>query len=76
MSRIGQKPIPITSGVQVDVAERQVRVKGPLGELAWRLADGMKVAVDDGHIQVSRSGNSPTLRALHGLTRARIVQPG
>lgn len=72
MSRIGQKPIPIKSGIEVKVADRKVSVKGPLGQLIWPLAQGMDVSVEDGKIQVTRVGNSPKLRALHGLTRAEL----
>lgn len=72
MSRIGQKPIPIKSGIEVKVADREVSVKGPLGQLIWPLAQGVDVSVEDGKIQVTRVGNTPKLRALHGLTRAEL----
>ncbi len=72
MSRIGNKPVPITSGVDVKVADRGVSIKGPLGQLEWKLADGMSVEVKDGALHVGREGNSPRARALHGLTQVEL----
>lgn len=72
MSRIGRKPIPIKPGVEVKINDRIVSVKGPLGQLAWNLNQGVNVEIQDGNVLVNRLGNAPTLRALHGLTRAEI----
>ena len=43
MSRIGKKPIQIPSGVDVTVAETEVRVKGPKGELKLPLHRHVRV---------------------------------
>ena len=72
MSRIGKKPIPIKSGVEVKVNGGDVNVKGPLGQLTWTLAEGMSVEVGEGTVQVNRGGETKTLKALHGLTRAEL----
>ncbi len=72
MSRIGRKPIPIKSGVEVKVHDGAVAVKGPLGQLSWTLAPGMSVEVGDGVVQVNRSADSKMQKALHGLTRAEL----
>src|SRR5947208_7511471 len=72
MSRIGRKPIPIPSGVDVNVSGDLVSVKGPLGRLEWTLVPAVRVAVMDGRVQVCRSGDDADVRALHGLVRAEI----
>lgn len=72
MSRIGKKPITVPSGVDVKVSGSNVSVKGPLGKLDWSLAQGVSVAVDNGQIVVTRSGEDRKLRALHGLVRAEL----
>lgn len=72
MSRIGRAPIPIPTGVEVQVQDRCVSVKGPLGQLNWILNPGIDVQVEDGVIRVRRSNDAPQYRALHGLTRAEI----
>ncbi|MGA6828660.1 50S ribosomal protein L6 [Nitrospira sp. NS4] len=72
MSRIGKKPIAIPSGVEVKVAGPTVSIKGPLGKLDWSLAQGVAVAVENGHVLVSRSSDDRRVRALHGLVRAEL----
>ncbi|RMH36289.1 MAG: 50S ribosomal protein L6 [Nitrospirae bacterium] len=72
MSRIGRAPIPLPAGVEVQVQDRRVSVKGPLGQLNWTLNPGIDVRVDDGVVRVYRSSDAPQFRALHGLTRAEI----
>lgn len=72
MSRIGRKPIPIPSEVDVNVSGDVVSVKGPLGRLEWTLVPTVRVTVTDGRVQVSRSGDDSEIRALHGLVRAEI----
>ncbi len=72
MSRIGKKPIPIPAGVEVTVNKDQVLVKGLLGRLERTLIPSVGVAVVDGQVQVTRSGDDPKVRALHGLMRADL----
>ena len=72
MSRIGKKPIAIPAGVEVKVAGPIVSIKGPLGKLEWSLAQGVAVAVENGQVVVSRSGDDQKVRALHGLVRAEL----
>ena len=74
MSRIGVKPVPIPSGVAIQVKDGAVHVKGPKGELAAPLGRGFQVSVDDAKKQVSvkRPGDERDDRARHGLYRALI----
>ena len=72
MSRIGRKPIPIPPGVEVNVRDARVLVKGPLGQLEWALSPGIQAQVKDGIVSLTRESDSVKLRALHGLTRAEI----
>lgn len=62
----------VVKGVDVKVDNQTVSVKGPLGQLAWKLAPGLKVDLKEGQIHVSRQNNTPPLRAMHGLTRAEL----
>ena len=72
MSRIGRQPIPVPSGVEVSIAPGEVRVKGPKGELAERIARDMSVEQEDGQLLVKRPSDRGPHRALHGLTRSLI----
>ena len=73
MSRIGNKPVAIPSGVTVSVEGNTVKVKGPKGELTQAFRPEMKVAVNDGKVVIERTGEEKAQKALHGLTRALIA---
>ncbi len=73
MSRVGKQPIPIPSGVDVNVRASDVHVKGPKGELQLQAALSINVTVDDGSVLVERSTESREARALHGLVRSLIA---
>jgi len=72
MSRIGNKPIEIPEGVEVEVEPGQVKVKGPKGELTQEISRDMTVEVQDGVVTVARPTNRGPHRALHGLTRSLV----
>ena len=73
MSRIGNKPIQIPSGVKLTVSETgDVRAEGPKGKLQWELPQGIKGTVKDNSLVFSRSGEDRKVRALHGLARAMV----
>lgn len=73
MSRIGKQPIPVPAGVQVDLTDNVIRVKGPKGELQRTLHPDMQVSVADGAITVTRPSDAREHRALHGLTRTLVA---
>ena len=72
MSRIGKAPISIPEKVEVKVDGNLVKVKGPKGELEQKIADGFTVAIEDGHIVVSRPSEEKESKAKHGLYRSLI----
>ena len=72
LSRIGRKPIPIPSGVQVSLDYRQVTVKGPNGTVTQTIHPEVIVKLEDGLVVVERSSSRKFHRAIHGLTRSLI----
>ncbi len=72
MSRIGRAPIPLPSGVDVQVAEGHVTVKGPKGTLERDLPQDITLRHDDGVLLVERPDDERHHRALHGLTRSLV----
>ena len=74
MSRIGKAPIALPKGVEVKVDEKTntVTVKGPKGQLQQTVNPDIHVAVEDGHVVVSRPSDDREHRAQHGLYRALI----
>ncbi len=74
MSRIGRMPIPVPAGVDVAIDGRDVRVKGPKGELALTVVPPIMVEkAEDGTLAVSRPDDERASRSLHGLTRTLIA---
>lgn len=72
MSRIGRSPVNIPGGVQVSIDGPTVRVKGPKGELTRTFRPEITVRQDAGQLIVERQSDAPSVRALHGLTRALL----
>ena len=71
MSRVGNNPIKIPEGVNVDIQEESITVKGKLGELT-QLYDQVSFSIKDSMITVSRPSNSKENRAKHGLYRSLL----
>ena len=67
MSRIGKKPIPLPSGVKVQIGET-LEVTGPKGRLTVPIPPGISLKQADGKLEVHRADDEQA--ALHGLTRA------
>ena len=75
MSRIGNKPIPIPSGVKVTIDDRTVSVEGPVGKLSWKYREEIGVTIDESSktVLVTRFNDERFNRSLHGLTRSLIA---
>ncbi len=72
MSRIGKKPISITSGVKVTLKGQNITVEGPKGRLERTIHDQVEVKMEADQLLVSlRSEKFDT--AFQGLTRALIA---
>jgi large subunit ribosomal protein L6 len=72
MSRIGKKPIPLPSGVEVTINGSNVAVKGPKGSLALVAPEDIVIAQEGDELVVSRPDDERRHRALHGLTRSLV----
>lgn len=73
MSRIGKKPIPVPTGVDVKIEGELVRVKGPKGAMEVSLMRGISARVADGDFTLDRADEEQKTRAFHGLTRALMA---
>jgi len=71
MSRIGKKPINL-NGSKITVADSQVEISGPLGTLTLKTIEGITLDITNDIISVSRSDDSKSQRALHGLFRSLL----
>jgi large subunit ribosomal protein L6 len=71
MSRIGNKPIPVPSGVKIAMAPDQIDVQGPKGKLSIAIPRGISFEQKDGVLNVKRESDEQ--RAVHGLARALVA---
>jgi len=72
MSRIGTQPIDVPSGVDVNIRNTDVTVKGPRGSLSRTFHEDMAISRDNGTVVVARPSDSGEHKALHGLTRSLL----
>jgi large subunit ribosomal protein L6 len=67
MSRVGKKPIPLPSGVKVEIGDH-LKVQGPKGKLEVPIPAGIRVQQNGAVLDILRDSDEHA--ALHGLTRA------
>ncbi len=72
MSRIGNKPITVPSGVEVKLDGQNITVTGPKGTLKREIHKNISVKVEENTIVIKRKDDEPDNRSLHGLTRSLI----
>ena len=72
-SRVGKRPIDVPSGVEVSRDGSAIKVKGPKGEMSFRVAHGVVVQLEPKAVTVTQVGGGKLALALHGTTRAVIA---
>ena len=72
MSRIGENPINIPAGVNIDLKGTLVKVRGQKGSLEYQVHKDMNISEHDGSVLVNRNSDSREQRAIHGTTRQMI----
>ena len=73
MSRIGNAPISLPSGVTIEVSnDNTVMAKGPRGELSQKVDPDFKFEINEGEVVVVRPSEQKRHKALHGLYRSLI----
>jgi large subunit ribosomal protein L6 len=72
MSRIGKLPITVPSGVQVDIKDRLVTVKGQKGQLQQKIVGDVNVTLNNGEVKVDPANDSKRARAMWGMSRTLI----
>ena len=71
MSRIGNNPISVPDGVDIDIQPTLVTVKGKLGELTQEYSE-VEIKMHENTIYVTRTSEKKSVKAKHGLYRALI----
>jgi large subunit ribosomal protein L6 len=73
MSRIGQNPVTVPSGVTVDIAGQLVKAKGKRGELSVTLVDEVEISRDEDALVIKPRSNSQRAKTMWGTMR-NLVQ--
>lgn len=72
MSRKGRAPITLPKGVDVQVKENLIIVKGPKGTLQQALVPGVLLSVENSIVTLDVASEDRALRKFHGLYRALV----
>ncbi len=72
MSRIGKKPIPVPSGVDITIDGDHLTVKGSKGTLSHTIPTEITIVREGDELIVTRATDERRHRALHGLTRSLV----
>ncbi|MCP5029352.1 MAG: 50S ribosomal protein L6 [Actinomycetia bacterium] len=72
MSRIGNSPVPVPSGVDVSISGQSITVKGPKGSLERELPAPITVRQDEALLVLERPDDESSSKALHGLSRSLV----
>jgi large subunit ribosomal protein L6 len=74
MSKIGKKPVIIPEGVVVNYEGGTLFVKGPKGELARRIPEGIELKQEDDRIKIaSKAKDKISNNTLSGTLRSNIA---
>ncbi|MCP4177080.1 MAG: 50S ribosomal protein L6 [bacterium] len=73
MSRIGNKPITIPSGVKVDINNNVMSVEGPKAKLTKQIPPLVVVDVNESVISVKPADETRKANAMQGLTRSLLA---
>ena len=73
MSRIGKHPVPVPTGVDVQVAGQDVSVKGKLGQLSLTLVDDIEASLQDGKGVVAPRGDSKRGLQMWATSRTLVA---
>lgn len=71
MSRIGKNPVSIPEGVDIDIKDNLITVKGKLGELTQEYSD-IEIKVEDDAVILERKSETKSHKSKHGLYRALV----
>jgi large subunit ribosomal protein L6 len=73
VSRIGKAPVPVPSGVEIEIQPGLVRAKGSKGTLEAKFPPVIDVTREDDQLVFTRRSEQREHRAFHGLARALVA---
>ncbi|GAA5236922.1 50S ribosomal protein L6 [Verticiella sediminum] len=72
MSRIAKYPVELPKGVEANIAQDQITVKGPLGTLTQALTGDVTVTEEGGKLSFVAANDSRHAKAMSGTVRALV----
>jgi len=72
MSKIGEKPIVLSSAVTLVIDENKISIKGPQGEMSFNVPKEIAIVKEENNLLIKRKNNEKKIRSLHGLYRQLI----
>ena len=72
MSRIGKHPVPIPSGVEVQLSGQTLTTKGRLGSLSLVVSNEVTASITEGAVAIVPKSDTKQSRAMWGTTRALV----
>ncbi len=73
MSRVARIPVPLVKGVEAQLGEDRITVKGPKGTLEQSLTGQVKLRIVDGRIEFAVADDSREAKAMSGTLRALVA---
>lgn len=73
MSRIGNAPILIPSGVTIEKSGQNIVVNGSKGSLSMDVDHEIKIEIEEDKVMFKRKNDQKRVRALHGLWRSLVA---
>ena len=72
MSRVGNKPVTITSGVKVSQKDGIVTVEGPKATLTQQIPPLVSIEITETEVVFTRNDETRKSNAMHGLIRSLV----
>ena len=72
MSRVAKNPVVIPEKVEVDIIDKLITVKGPLGELKQLLTDDVEIKKEDATLIFSAKKSTKFSKAMSGTIRSLV----
>lgn len=72
MSRIAKYPVALPKGVETNITEDQITVKGPRGTLVQPLTGDVKIELNDGQLAFVAANDSRHANAMSGTVRSLV----
>ncbi len=72
MSRVGKKPVDLPDGIEANILDNAITIKGKMGELNAFFPETVKVLKDNGKVLVTPLNDTKESKASWGMVRTLI----